>query len=132
VLVGIPSNEDGRSDGNLGNAAIGYIHEKGSPAQNIPARPFLEPGVKAASARVVDIFKEGASASFSDPSAGLKALNKAGLVAQAEIKKALVAGEGFAPLSKSTLDSRRRRGVTRSKPLIDTGSLLASINYVVK
>jgi hypothetical protein len=46
VLVGIPKKNNARRDSPIGNAALARIHEFGSPAQNIPARPFLYPGVK--------------------------------------------------------------------------------------
>lgn len=46
VLVGIPAEDSDRDDVSFGNAGIGYINEYGSPAQNIPPRPHLVPGVK--------------------------------------------------------------------------------------
>ena len=67
-----------------------------------------------------------------NPSAVLTAKNKAGLIAQNSVKATITAGEGFAPLAESTLAARKRRGVSRTKPLIDTGSLLNSITYVIR
>ncbi|HCA7460069.1 TPA: hypothetical protein MX372_004907, partial [Enterobacter roggenkampii] len=46
VLVGIPEEDSEREDVPFGNAGIGYVNEYGSPAQNIPPRPHLIPGVK--------------------------------------------------------------------------------------
>ena len=46
VLVGIPQEKNARNDGQMTNASIGYIQENGSSANNIPARPFLIPGVE--------------------------------------------------------------------------------------
>ena len=50
VLIGIPAAagdhktpEGGQTS--ISKAAIGYILETGSPARNLPARPFLAPGV---------------------------------------------------------------------------------------
>lgn len=48
VLLGIPIDSDNneRSDSNLTNAQIGFIQEYGSPINNLPARPFLIPGIE--------------------------------------------------------------------------------------
>ena len=57
VLVGIPeangSRQDPEESAPVTNAALGYIHEFGSPRANIPARPFLIPGVRKSTARVM-------------------------------------------------------------------------------
>jgi hypothetical protein len=45
VLVGIPDSAPERTDTPITNAQIGYVMETGSPAHNVPARPFLVPGV---------------------------------------------------------------------------------------
>ena len=46
VLVGIPAAAGEHDNAEISNAALGYIHEFGSPSRNIPARAFLIPGVK--------------------------------------------------------------------------------------
>ena len=48
ILVGIASGSkgDARTDGGPKNHELGFIHEYGSPSSNIPARPFLIPGVR--------------------------------------------------------------------------------------
>ena len=134
VLVGIPAADDNRSgDSPIGNAAIGYIQENGSPVNNIPARPFLVPGVQSVADRCADILAVGAAEMLDGGSAAIdKANNKAGLVAQAAVKNTLVAGAGFAPLAPSTLANRERAGFTGTKPLVWTGQLLNSITYVVR
>lgn len=134
VLIGIPAEEDARTDSPIGNAAIGYIQEKGSSKQGIPPRPFLEPGVAKVSDKCADVIGRGAADALTEmnPSAVLTAKNKAGLIAQNSVKATITAGEGFAPLAESTLAARKRRGVSRTKPLIDTGSLRNSITYVIR
>lgn len=134
VLVGIPAEEDARSDSPIGNAAIGYIQERGSAKQGIPARPFLEPGVAKVSEKCAEIIGKGVATALTEMniSAFTVAQNKAGLTAQNSVKATITAGEGFAPLSDSTLAARKRRGVSRTKPLIDTGSLRSSITYVIR
>lgn len=132
VLVGIPEAENGRDSGPIGNAQLGYMHENGSPAQNIPARPFLAPGVLKVKGAVSDLLAAGAAAALDGGSSLLVAFDKAGLVAQNSVKMTLRAGEGFAPLASGTLAARKRKGFSGTKPLIHTGQLLNSITYVVR
>lgn len=134
VLVGIPADKDDRAGESIGNASIGYINEKGSPKQGIPPRPFLEPGVAKVAKRCASILGVGAAEALTsfDPNKVTVAQNKAGLIAQNSVRATLTEGDGFAPLAKSTLAARARRGVTRTKPLIDTGSLRTSITYVLR
>jgi len=132
VLIGIPSDENKRDDGPIGNAQLGYIHENGSPANNIPPRPFLKPGVAAAKDKCLGVLKNAAKAGFKDPAAIDKGLNASGLIGQASVKNTLRAGEGFAPLKPATIAARKRKGAKGKKPLIRTGQLLNSITYVVR
>ena len=61
-----------------------------------------------------------------------KAFTKAGLVAQASVRATLTAGEGFEPLSESTLKAREAKGFKGTKPLIRTGQLRNSYTFVVR
>lgn len=132
VLVGIPESKDERDDGDIGNAAIGYINENGSPAQNIPPRPHLKPGVmsveqdflphlKAAAQKALEGNEEGAVTSF----------DRAGTVAASGVKRYITI-TGFTPLADATIANRLRRGRTGNKPLIDTGEYRRSITHVVR
>ncbi len=134
VLVGIPADESSRNDdAPIGNASIGYIQENGSPVNNIPARPFLVPGVQSVADRCAEILGAGAAEMLEGGSAAIdKANNKAGLVAQAAVKNALRAGEGFAPLAPATIAARQAKGFAGTKPLIRTGQLINSITYVIR
>lgn len=132
VLVGIPSDKAPRRGDPINNATLGYIHENGSPARNIPARPFLKPGVASAKDKLVQTLKGYAKQALADKSAIEKGLNAAGLVAQSAVKNRIRSGEGFAPLKPGTLAARKRKGAKGTKPLIRTGQLLNSITYVVR
>ena len=134
VLVGIPAEDNNRNgDSPIGNAAIGYIQENGSPVNNIPPRPFLVPGVQSVADRCAELMAAGAAEMLDGGAAAIeKANNKAGLVAQAAVKNTLRAGEGFPPLAPSTLAARERAGFTGTKPLIWTGQLLNSVTYVIR
>ena len=134
VLVGIPETKDVREDthGEIGNAGIGYIMENGAPEMNTPARPFLSTGVvEGKEAIVAQLAAAGREAFSGDKRAVMRRLNAAGLAAQSAVRNKIVTGP-FAPLSERTLAARKRRGVTRTDPLKDTGQLLKSISYVVR
>jgi len=152
LLVGIPSDRAVRKDDghSINNAALGYIHENGSPANNIPARPSLVPGVRAVKGKCADILQDSATDAFTDDGAIERGLNACGLVAQASVRKTMTEGEGFEPLKEGTLRARARKGregaaqelasrkagnkpnPANARPLIDTGQLRNSMTYVVR
>ncbi len=130
VLVGIPAGEQ-RDDGPT-NAEIGYQNEFGSPANNIPARPHLIPGVAAVQDKAVARLTQAASAAATGRmSDAERHLHAAGLIAQSSVRRTLTTA-AYRPLSERTLAERRARGRTGTKPLIDTGQYRNSITYVVR
>lgn len=131
VLVGIPEDTNARKSDAMGNAAIGYVNENGSPANNIPARPFLLPGVLSVTGRCAAVLKHAALQAFTDDDAVNKGLESAGQIARDAVKKKITTGP-FAPLSAMTISMRKADGISSVKPLIRTGQLRNSITYVVK
>ncbi len=137
LLVGVPSDNATRDDGPITNAVIGYINEFGAPDMNIPARPHLVPGIKHAMPRVMAILEASARAQMhtgrgqSSPGP-LAGFHRAGLIAVASVQAVLTSGEGFAPLAESTLASRRARGRSGTRPLVDSGQYRRSVTYVVR
>lgn len=162
VLVGVPeqTTDDREDEGqDVTNATLAYIHENGSPANNIPPRPFMTPGVHNAKERIESSFKRAAKAALDNlPSTMKSHLNNAGLNAQSSIKEALTNGT-FEPLKPETIAARKRSRKTQSrrenenqylslirqgvtpadaqsqagiKPLINTGALRDSITYVIR
>lgn len=134
VLIGIPQEKaDRRGKGDaMNNATLGYIHEFGSPAANIPARPFLIPGVREAIPKAMSHLRGAAKAAMADKKGEFEAkLGAAGMVAQNTVRAKI--NSGIVPaLAESTLAARRRRGRTGEVPLIDTGSMRNSISYVIR
>jgi phage gpG-like protein len=131
VYVGIPEVRARRKGEAANNAFLGYIHEFGAPEANIPARPFLIPGVHAAREQIANKMKAAAIAAVDVKPEGVnRALHGAGLVARNSAVR-MITGGTFLPLKPGTLAARRRRGRTGDKPLLDTGQLRASITYVV-
>lgn len=136
VLVGVPADESERkevSQDEMNNATLLYIHEHGSPLNNIPARPSLDPGIKNGKDRIIKYFRKAAEDMLisGDQRKVDQSLHSAGMVAQNSIRA--VINSGVPPeLAESTLAARRRRGRTGTKPLIDTGQLRNSITYVLE
>lgn len=137
VLVGIPAEKAPRTSAEaksqpISNAALGYIHNYGSPTQNIPARPFMEPGIKQAQRDIEQsLERAGLAALDGKPDQMLKSLHAAGIKAATSVKNKI--NSGIPPaLKSSTIAARKRRGRTGTKPLIDTGQLRNSITYVVR
>lgn len=155
VLVGIPEDETERknldgSDGPVTNASIAYIQDNGAPEKNIPARPFMQPGIEKAIDPIVRQLERGVNAALRDDVAGVeRCFEAAGIAAQRGIQNAI--REGIPPpLSERTLKQRAARGrkgavkelearaageepgIEFATPLMDTGEMLQSIKYVVR
>ncbi|EGO4098269.1 hypothetical protein ITZ39_003287 [Escherichia coli] len=107
VLVGIPSEDSERDDVPFGNAGIGYVNEYGSPAQNIPPRPHLVPGVKSVEEQTVPQLKAAAQAALDGNAAGAeRALNRAGTLAANGVRRYMTI-TGFTPLADIRAVSQR-------------------------
>jgi hypothetical protein len=71
VLVGVPEettdvrNEDGQEY--ITNAALAYIHDNGEPSANIPARPFMVPGITAVQEKIAGQLRKVATRGLTDP-----------------------------------------------------------------
>jgi hypothetical protein len=137
VLVGIPDTTAAREPDPedpqpASNALIGWVMEYGSPAQNIPARPHLVPGVQSVEEEVSRRYRSGAQAVMDGKASSLDATHTAvGLIAVAAVQRKIDDGP-FVPLADSTLEARRARGRTGEKPLIDTGQYRRAQNFVIR
>jgi len=157
VMVGIPSENADRHEGGITSAQLGYIHEFGAPEKNIPARPFLVPGVKSVQKEINEGFKKaGELAMDGKKESVMRQLHRIGLLAQNAVRKKI--SEGIPPpLAPSTIAGRIRRikgkkrrgkidaaiaaGTPMSKqggaegiftPLIITGQLMRAVTYVIR
>lgn len=139
VLVGIPEDKTDRNpelgDTTATNAMIGAIMENGEPAMNIPARAFLQPGVRSIKPVIVKYMEiAGKAAMEGDETRQLQAFHSLGLKAQAAVRKKITEGP-FEPLADRTLYARKHRKIAPrqgEKPLIDTAQLRNAITYVVR
>ncbi|SPP31659.1 hypothetical protein ARAF_0801 [Arsenophonus endosymbiont of Aleurodicus floccissimus] len=99
MLVGIPAENSEREDISFSNAAIGYINEFGSPAKNIPARPYLIPGICSVEAKTTAELKIAAKAILdAQPDKVDQALNRAGEIAVQGMQP-VITQSNFVPLS---------------------------------
>lgn len=154
VLVGFPEDTTQRDEDSAGqsitNASLAYIHDNGAPEQNIPARPFMVPGIMAARPRVEAKMRQIAKAVVAlKPGVVEQGLTQIGLIAQAAIRAQINAGVP-PPLSEATLRDRARRGrkgakqelanraqglpasTALAKPLVDTAQMRNAVNYVIR
>lgn len=162
VLVGIPEANGARDNdedsGPVTNAALGYIHEFGAPASNIPARPWLIPGVRKSARDYIPQLRGAAAAALDGkPDIVERSLRMAGILAAQGAKHEMATGN-FVPLKPETVRARQysrgtqskrkseiqylnliRQGVSPStaqlatgiRPLINTRQLFNSVTYVV-
>lgn len=131
VYVGVPESAGEHDGSEISNAQLAYLMDKGSPANNIPARPFLYEGIADAQKQVADQLGKAAEQALDGHADKAETfLNAAGLVAQNAVKNRITEGD-FAPLKPATIKARKRQGFAGTKPLVHTGQLRNSITYVV-
>ena len=145
VLVGVPGEKAERGDGDthLNNAARAYIHDNGAPEANIPARPFMRPGIDNAREQIEDALKAGALKALDGNARGVgQAQHTAGMAAARAIQQKISDGP-FVPLAPRTIADRTQRDLatrrgkndgspTSITPLIDTGKMREAITYAIR
>lgn len=164
ALIGVPEDTTQRDPGDgedagITNAALGYIHEFGSPEHNIPARPFLIPGVEKARADVLVPLRAVADAAMKGDKSRVEVLLEAAGAIGRDAAKLEINTGNFAPLQPETI---RRRNASRDtsamrkaekeylkliaggaspaeaqeaagiRALINTGQLRNALTYVVR
>lgn len=131
VMIGVPADHTERSEGDpITNASIGYIMEHGSPANNIPARPHLAPGVREATPKFTKYMVQAGQAALKGENPD-RFLNMAGMVAASSVKNKINSNVGPA-LKEGTLAARRRRGHKSTKTLVETAQYRNAITYVLR
>jgi len=157
VMVGVPEDKNDRREAGISNAALAYVHDKGSPAARIPARPFMQPGIKAVQGEIIKLLGDAGKAVLKGGASSVTTyLNKIGIIATRSIKSKIT--EGIPPpLAPSTIagritrvKSKKRRAKLRADlasgtpasrqggaegiftPLIVTAQLRNAIVYVLR
>lgn len=121
VRIGFLSNAtypDGKSV-----AMVAAINEYGAPARGIPPRPFFRNMIAAKSAEWPKAISDLLKANDFDAA---KTLGQTGQAVSGQLRQSIV-DTNTPPNAPSTI---ARKGA--AKPLVDTGHMLASIDYEVK
>ena len=149
VLVGIQAKDTMREGQAINNASLLFIHTHGSPLRHIPARPVLEPAIKANRDIIVPPLEAAARRMLAhDPAGAERALERAGRVATSAAKRWFTDPRNhWRPLAASTIRARLRRlkGKTKKQtiaaieagenpftPLVDIGRMRGAINWVLR
>ena len=138
VLVGVPDERGSRDESTgkeITNAALAFIHQNGSPAANIPARPFMTEGAASVQDRITQGLLRIGEAQLDPKTTEQKMYYlyaRLGEIAANGIKRKMTQGP-WHKLAAGTKAYRLRVGKrTDMKPLIFTGQLRASVTYVVR
>jgi hypothetical protein len=113
-------------EGNVDTIALAVIHEFGVPQRRIPARPFLRSTFDAKKSAWNSLLSRMALGVVRGKLTVEQALGLLGQRAAADVKLRITTGSNFVPNAPMTI---ARKG--SSRPLVDTGRLVASISYVV-
>ena len=139
VVVGIPEEFNVGREGGLTNSALLYLHENGVPSHNIPPRPVLEPALMQddVKEKIELLMREGAEAALvnGDLETCKQNYEKAGMIGRDACRGWITAGTNLAPNAPSTYARKKKKGDNGKGepiPLVDTGSMLGSINYAVR
>ncbi len=133
VLVGIPAADSKRKDDNeINNATLLFINNFGSPANNIPARPVMEIGIRAAQDQIAEEFKKAIQGTWKRGVVGLGIYyERVGIIASNSVKKTINDQIGIDAPAESTLAGRKAKGFKGTKALLVTGQMRNAITYVV-
>jgi hypothetical protein len=129
VLIGVPATKGTRSDGGarvVTNAMLARVHEFGSPAHNIPARPFLRPAIKKVQPTILPMLKKAAQDIVMGQGVPVDVvLNKVGIIARNAAVEAITNPDpAFAPLQPATIRARMRKtaaGRRKLRSIMDGG-----------
>lgn len=126
VKVGVLASSGGRQRrGSITMAELATIHEFGSPAANVPERSFIRRTFTAKESEVTAMITRLLGAVVNKGMSASRALELLGAFAAAEVKKTIT--EGVSPPNAPSTVAKKGS----SRPLIDTGRLLGSIQYKV-
>lgn len=131
ALVGIPSTAPRPVDREtkkplaINMASLALIHERGSAANNIPARPFMKQTRQKAEGRFARLLRRLYKQVVDGKVRPFDGLSKLGVAYEGEMKNTFTTGS-FTPNKPATI---KRKG--SSRPLIDTGHLRQSITSKV-
>lgn len=125
-------NDEGKVS--ITNADLLFIHTNGSPVNNIPARPWIEPAIEDEYERISKQLKKAAKYILEgNENEAIKKLGTAGMEAQ-NVSRAWPNNpkNHWPPNSPAVRAEKIRKGSTKPVPLVDTGELRKSITYFIE
>lgn len=121
ALVGIHETSAPPVDAQMTMATLGALQNFGTENGDIPARPWLEPGVESGNKEYLEIIQEG----FANGTPPEKILNQVGNSAVGYTKQFIVDLRD-PPNAPSTIAKKGS-----DNPLIDTGAMMNSVTYTI-
>ena len=115
-------------------AVVAAQNEFGNPAKRIPSRPFFRNAIKANEQKWGEVAGRLIESAIEGKISESQALDQLGQLIKGDIQESIIDGD-FEQLKKSTLvarQSRKRTAGVANKPLIDTGHMMRSVDYVVE
>ena len=115
-------------------AYVAAIQEFGHPEGNIPSRPFFRNAIKANEQKWGETAGRLIASAVEGKIPKGQALDRLGALMAGDVQESILDGD-FEPLKQATLDARQSKKRTQgvaSKPLIDTGHMMRSVDYVVE
>lgn len=133
LLIGIPQKKTTRENEAITNAELLFIHTNGSPINNVPARPVIEPALEDDMERLTSMLKDFANEAIEGNfEEAQKQLERTGMRAQNVCRNWFTNADNNWPENAPSVRERKiKKGSTEPRPLIDTGELRKSIIYVV-
>ena len=137
VYIGIPQDKFARKKKEeITNAELLFIHTNGSPVNNIPARPVIEPAIKNDQERISKMMKRAANLAFNGQyGEAIRQLKLVGMRGQNVSKAWFTNPDNGWPENSPLTKARKMKGKPEGyepRPLIDTGQLRNAITYFVK
>lgn len=132
LVVGVVGREaDIKEGGRLSVREYAILNEYGT--SKIPARPFFRTAIEFGdSPKIIeDVINGEIRNVIREKKTSDQALKSIGLFVKGRIQKSLRSGN-WTPNAPSTLKRKRKKKGGAKKPLVDTGSLLRSIDYEIK
>lgn len=118
-------------------AMVAMTQEYGSPAKNIPPRPFVRPTISKYEKQWANYFEKGSKELLKNEITIEQIFEKVASKAASQIKKSITEVTE-PPLAQATINARLRRKKNKTvttgltKPLIDTKHMFRSLSYVVE
>lgn len=127
VKVGLPKSKGKamHEGGDITVAAIGTIHEFGSPARNIPERSFIRTTIQEEQPNIKKLFQLEVKKVIHGETTIDKMLGRIGSYTAGKIKERIV----DIKTPPNTAATIRKKG--SSNPLVDTGQMLQSVDFEV-